>query len=136
MKNNCGFKLDNSYTRLPEVFYTRIAPVRVQSPEMVMLNTELAHAMGLDFSGLGAADKAALFAGNKLPDDADPIAQAYAGHQFGHFTMLGDGRAHVWGSTSRQRADALIFSSRARDEPLIHAVGMGALPLGPCCANI
>jgi uncharacterized protein YdiU (UPF0061 family) len=97
MMKNCGFKFDNSYTQLPEAFYTRMAPVRVQSPEMVIFNHELAHAMGLEFSGVASEDKAALFAGNKLPDDAEPIAQAYAGHQFGHFTMLGDGRALVWG---------------------------------------
>ena len=64
---------------------------------MTLLNTRLAKELGLDFSDADSADLASLFTGNRLPDGADPISQAYAGHQFGHFTMLGDGRAIVIG---------------------------------------
>jgi uncharacterized protein YdiU (UPF0061 family) len=131
MTHNCRFKFDNSYTRLPEAFYTRIAPVRVQSPEMVMLNTELAHVMGLDFSGLGPAEKAALFGGNKLPDDAEPIAQAYAGHQFGHFTMLGDGRALLWGEHITPDGKRLDIQFKGSGRTPYSRGGDGRAALGP-----
>lgn len=95
--NECGFQFDNSYLTLPESFYTRLTPSPVKAPNLVVLNNELAMSMGLHFLGLGDADKAALFSGNIMPQGSQPFAQAYAGHQFGHFTMLGDGRALVWG---------------------------------------
>ncbi len=94
---NCGFTFKNTYVSLPACFYTHIAPEPVTAPEMVILNDELASHMGLCFSDMSDTDKAALFAGNSLPAGAEPIAQAYAGHQFGQFTMLGDGRAHLLG---------------------------------------
>ena len=92
-----GLKFDNTYLNLPDKLYTRLQPTPVPSPEMVILNEDLAAYLGVEFSELSEDDQAALFSGNKLPEEADPFAQAYAGHQFGHFTMLGDGRAHVWG---------------------------------------
>ena len=92
-----GSHFDNTYTRLPEAFYTRQQPVPVAAPRVVLFNQALAEALGLDFSQHSPEEQAALFAGNALPEGADPIAQAYAGHQFGHFTMLGDGRAVMWG---------------------------------------
>jgi len=94
---DCGFHFQNTYTTLPEGFYTRLAPVAVPAPDMVILNNDLAASLGLDFSALSDQEQAALFAGNELPEGAEPFAQAYAGHQFAHFTMLGDGRAHIWG---------------------------------------
>lgn len=95
--NNFGFNFDNSYLKLPDKFYSRLGPVKVTAPEMIILNHDLAAQIGLDFSNLDLSQQAALFTGNVLPDDAEPFAQAYAGHQFGHFTILGDGRAIVWG---------------------------------------
>ena len=94
---DCGFHFQNTYTALPGVLYTRLAPIAVPAPELVILNQDLAASLGLDFSALSDQDQSALFAGNILPEDAEPFAQAYAGHQFGHFTILGDGRAHIWG---------------------------------------
>ena len=103
-----GFNFDNTYIHLPEVFYTELVPAPVPKPEMVIFNAPLATDMGLDFSSIGADVQAALFSGNIMPEGSEPLAQAYAGHQYGHFTMLGDGRAIVWGeqiTPSGQRLD-------------------------------
>lgn len=94
---NVGWNFDHSYARLPEVFHAQLAPIPVQDPQVVILNHELAASLGLDLHTLSEQHAAALFSGNVLPDSAHPIAQAYAGHQFGHFTMLGDGRAILLG---------------------------------------
>lgn len=75
----------------------RIAPTPVKAPSLVILNHALANTLGLSFLETNADDLAQLFSGNILPEGSAPIAQAYAGHQFGHFTMLGDGRAHLIG---------------------------------------
>ena len=103
-----SFNLDNTYIHLPKAFYTELSPVPVRKPEMVIFNAPLSTDMGLDFSGISTDVKAALFSGNIMPEGSEPLAQAYAGHQFGHFTMLGDGRAIVWGehiTPSGQRLD-------------------------------
>ena len=103
-----GFNFDNTYIHLPKAFYTELSPVPVREPEMVIFNAPLSTDLGLDFSGISTDVKAALFSGNIMPKGSEPLAQAYAGHQFGHFTMLGDGRAIVWGehiTPSGQRLD-------------------------------
>jgi len=92
-----NWRFDNSYARLPETFFSRLRPTPVRDPRLVLFNEALARELSLDVTGIAPADLAALFAGNSLPEAAAPIAQAYAGHQFGHFTMLGDGRAIVLG---------------------------------------
>jgi uncharacterized protein YdiU (UPF0061 family) len=106
--DDSGFNFNNTYIHLPKAFYTELSPVPVRKPEMVTFNAPLASDMGLDFSGISTDAKAAMFGGNNMPKGAEPLAQAYAGHQFGHFTMLGDGRAIVWGehiTPSGQRLD-------------------------------
>ena len=92
-----GFQFQQTYSQLPDIFYSRIPPVAVHQPELIILNTELAAAMGLDFSDHESGSIAAMLSGNALPEGCDPLAQAYAGHQFGHFTNLGDGRAVLCG---------------------------------------
>jgi uncharacterized protein YdiU (UPF0061 family) len=92
-----AWRFDNSYARLPEAFFSRSWPTPVRAPRLIVFNDALAVSLGLDAGGVDEAALAALFSGNSLPEDAAPIAQAYAGHQFGHFTMLGDGRAIVLG---------------------------------------
>ena len=92
-----GWRFDNSYARLPKMMLSRLAPVPVQMPKLIILNHSLSEELGLDFSVLADEHVASMFAGNLLPQGSEPIAQAYAGHQFGHFTMLGDGRAIVIG---------------------------------------
>ena len=88
---------DSSYAQLSEKLFAKQLPAAVPNPKMVYFNDELAKTLGLDFSTVSENDKAQLFSGNLLPIGAVPIAQAYAGHQFGHFTMLGDGRAILLG---------------------------------------
>ena len=91
------WKLEISYSNLPEAFYTYITPTRVKAPRLVIFNLALAKSLGLSITETNPDDLARLFSGNALPEESTPIAQAYAGHQFGHFTMLGDGRAHLLG---------------------------------------
>jgi len=92
-----GWKLENSYTFLPEHYFTRISPTPVREPKLVIFNHALAQSLGLGFERTSEEELAQLFSGNALPDGTHAIAQAYAGHQFGHFAMLGDGRAHLLG---------------------------------------
>lgn len=89
--------LQHSYASLPARFYARVAPTPVPSPTLVVLNADLTRQLGLD-PDLLAAQAADVLSGNHLPEDADPIAMAYAGHQFGGFVpSLGDGRAILLG---------------------------------------
>jgi uncharacterized protein YdiU (UPF0061 family) len=93
---DAGWRFDNSYARLPAALHERATPVPVRSPAVLVFNEPLAADLGLD-AGILRAAGAGVFAGNELPPGAEPIAQAYAGHQFGHFTNLGDGRAILLG---------------------------------------
>lgn len=89
---------DNSYSRLPERFFARVHPARVPDARLIRLNAELATSLGIDAQWLAGADGLAMLAGNALPENAAPIAQAYAGHQFGGWVpRLGDGRAILLG---------------------------------------
>ncbi|WIY59597.1 protein adenylyltransferase SelO [Bacillus arachidis] len=88
-----GWNFDNSYARLPEPFFANLSPTPVRSPKLVILNDSLATSLGLSIEELKNEEGLAMLAGNKVPEGASPLAQAYAGHQFGHFNMLGDGRA-------------------------------------------
>jgi uncharacterized protein YdiU (UPF0061 family) len=92
------FPFDNSYARLPERFFARVDPTPVTAPRLVHLNTSLAAELGLDPQALAGEAGARIFAGNQVPEGAEPIAAAYAGHQFGTFVpQLGDGRAILLG---------------------------------------
>jgi uncharacterized protein YdiU (UPF0061 family) len=97
MTADAGWRWDHSYARLPELFFVRTRPVPVREPSLVMFNHALAESLGLDATILARPDAHGIFAGNQIPEGAEPIAQAYAGHQFGHFTGLGDGRAILLG---------------------------------------
>ncbi|MBL3559529.1 protein adenylyltransferase SelO [Rhodovulum sulfidophilum] len=93
-----SIRFDNSYARLPERFYSRQPPQPVRAPRLIALNSALAEALGLDPAALASEDGVRMLAGNRLPDGADPLAQVYAGHQFGGFVpRLGDGRAILLG---------------------------------------
>jgi len=94
---DAGWKFDNSYARLPEAFHVRLNPVPVRTPKLVAFNVALAQFLGLNPEALEGDEGAAVFSGNRIPEGAEPLAQAYAGHQFGFFTMLGDGRAILLG---------------------------------------
>jgi uncharacterized protein YdiU (UPF0061 family) len=93
-----AFRFDNSYARLPERFFARLSPTPVAAPRLVRLNEELARQLGLDPARLSAPEGVAILAGNAVPEPGEPLAMAYAGHQFGHFVpRLGDGRALLLG---------------------------------------
>jgi uncharacterized protein YdiU (UPF0061 family) len=92
------FTFDNSYARLPERFFARLAPTPVAAPRLIKLNEALAQQLGLDPDRLAAPEGVAILAGNAVPERSEPLAMAYAGHQFGHFVpQLGDGRAILLG---------------------------------------
>lgn len=97
MKNNINFKFDNSYLKLSNLFYTSQYPSKVEKPKLVMFNNNLAEELELNSKALKSEDGVEVLAGNSIYEGSNPIAQAYAGHQFGHFTMLGDGRAILLG---------------------------------------
>jgi uncharacterized protein YdiU (UPF0061 family) len=92
------FSFNNSYARLPERFFTRTEPTPVATPRLVRLNRELALELGLDPDWLASSEGVEVLAGKRVPEHAEPIALAYAGHQFGYFVpQLGDGRAILLG---------------------------------------
>ncbi len=96
-EGGAGWRLDGSYARLPAVFHSQTKPTPVRKPQMVLFNRVLALELGLDPDRLSGDEGASVFSGNRLPEGAQPIAQAYSGHQFGNFTRLGDGRAILLG---------------------------------------
>lgn len=95
--SNAGWRFDNTYARLPSTFHTGVAPTTVREPSLLVFNRALAESMGLNARCLESGVGTAIFSGNAIPAGAQPIAQSYAGHQFGHFNMLGDGRAILLG---------------------------------------
>lgn len=91
-------EFDNTYARLPERFFARVAPAKVPDPKLIRVNDELAGLLGIDPEWLRSEEGLGMVSGNQLPSGAEPIAQAYAGHQFGGFVpQLGDGRAILLG---------------------------------------
>ncbi|PKM58279.1 MAG: YdiU family protein [Firmicutes bacterium HGW-Firmicutes-3] len=109
-----GWHLDYSYARLPKIFFTKIKPIGVTSPSLIILNNPLASFLGFTENELRSKESLEILAGNRAPEGGLPLAQAYAGHQFGHFTMLGDGRALLIGeqlTPSLQRFDLQLKGS-------------------------
>src|SRR5215831_11101918 len=93
-----GGQFENTYACLPERFYARLAPTKVRNPRLVKFNSALAEELGLDAQQWESEMGTAFLSGNYVPDWAEPLAMAYAGHQFGHFVpQLGDGRAILLG---------------------------------------
>ena len=128
---NIGWNFDNSYLQLPEIMATKYSPVPVKEPKIIIFNHSLAKTLGLDVSSLNDEEKATLFSGNAIPENTQTFAQSYAGHQFGHFTMLGDGRAIVLGehiSPEQKRFD-IQFKGSGRT-PFSRG-GDGRAALGP-----
>lgn len=111
---NPGWNFDNSYLLLPHTFYSINHLNPVKAPKLIQLNHSLAKELGLNPKILEKEESVSVFAGNQLPEGAVPIAQAYAGHQFGYFTMLGDGRALLLGehiTPSGERVDIQLKGS-------------------------
>src|SRR5258708_38005435 len=101
MVTMAGWRLEHTYAELPQLFYAHAAPTAVREPRLVAFNRPLATMLGLEPVPLERPEGAAIFAGNALPERGRPIAQAYAGHQFGHFTASAPGTQS--GATSRSR---------------------------------
>jgi len=129
--NNFGFNFDNTYAKLPEIMATKISPVPVKQPELVIINTHLAEELGLNFSNTSPQDLANLFSGNILPEGSEPIAQAYCGHQFGHFVMLGDGRAHLLGEHINPKKTKVDIQFKGSGRTPYSRMGDGRAALGP-----
>lgn len=128
---SCGFKFQTTYLSLPDICYTRLEPIPVKAPKVVIFNDGLATTLGLNFSGVAAHEVSALFSGNSLPEGAEAIAQAYAGHQFGHFTMLGDGRAHLIGEHITPDGQRMDIQLKGSGRTPYSRRGDGRAALGP-----
>ncbi len=125
------FNFDYSYLSLPPEFHTELAPTPVAQPELVLVNSELAHDLALDFAADNVANTAELLSGNRLPEGARPFAQAYAGHQFGHLTMLGDGRALVLGEQVLADGSRFDIQLKGSGRTPYSRQGDGRAALGP-----
>ena len=126
-----GWRFDNSYARLPSGLFARSTPVPVKSPKIIVFNSPLAAALGLDAEAISGEDGAGLCAGNALPPGADPIAQAYAGHQYGHFTNLGDGRAILLGEQITPDGRRFDIQLKGAGRTRYSRGGDGRAALGP-----
>jgi uncharacterized protein YdiU (UPF0061 family) len=127
-----GWAFSNSYAALPERFYARLDPVGVADPRLIKLNTSLAAELGLEPGGLDEATLAAIFAGNLIPEGADPIAIAYAGHQFGQFVpQLGDGRAILLGEVVDRAGVRRDIQLKGSGRTPFSRGGDGRAALGP-----
>ncbi|WP_027339370.1 protein adenylyltransferase SelO [Halonatronum saccharophilum] len=124
-----SWNLENSYADLPERFFTKVEPTPVSAPELVILNSSLAEA--LDLNVVELEEEVEVFAGNKLPEGSTPIAQAYAGHQFGHFTMLGDGRAILLGEQVTSWGERFDIQLKGSGKTPYSRRGDGRATLGP-----
>ena len=129
--NKAGWKLENSYAKLPETLYTRLNPRPVSSPQLVVLNKALAEALGINPEALESEEGIEVLAGNRIPEGAEPIAQAYAGHQFGHFTMLGDGRAVLLGEQITPEGKRMDLQLKGSGQTPYSRQGDGRAALGP-----
>lgn len=128
---NFGWNFDNSYARLPESFYSRVDPTHVRSPKIKIWNDSLAASLGLNASSLQTEEAAEILGGNRVPEGALPLAQAYAGHQFGHFTMLGDGRAILLGEQITPAGQRFDIQLKGSGETPFSRRGDGRAALGP-----
>ena len=126
-----GWRFDNTYSKLPEYFISNTSPVPVKSPELIILNDNLAKELGLNFSLIDKKDLSKLFSGNSLPEGSKAISQAYAGHQFGHFTMLGDGRAVLMGEHISKNNERFDIQFKGSGKTPFSRNGDGRAALGP-----
>jgi len=126
-----GWHLEHTYTELPQLFYSHTAPTAVREPRLVAFNRPLATMLGLEPEALERPEGTAIFAGNALPEGSQPIAQAYAGHQFGHFTRLGDGRAILLGEQITPSGNRVDIQLKGAGQTRFSRGGDGRAALGP-----
>jgi len=124
--------LRNKYVTLGNQFYVKTRPSPVTSPAMIRFNDTLARVLGLSGVNINSADSAAFFSGNLIPDGAEPLAMAYAGHQFGHFNpQLGDGRAIYLGQVANADGDYFDIQLKGSGRTEYSREGDGRAALGP-----
>ena len=131
MNDAFNFNFDTTYTSLPKQFFMKQRPERVQNPMIVYINYELAQEIGLNLTSTTQKKLSKLFSGNELPDGSTPLSQAYAGHQFGYFTMLGDGRAHLLGEHITPNGIRLDIQLKGSGKTPYSRSGDGRAALGP-----
>lgn len=123
---------DNSYARLPEIFFERIKPAPVKDTNLIRLNWALAQELGLDLKSRSDQDLADIFSGNSLLPGSEPIAMAYAGHQFGNFVPhLGDGRAILLGEVIDRNGKRRDIQLKGSGQTRFSRSGDGKAALGP-----
>lgn len=123
---------DNSYVRLPARFYARLDPTPVSEPALLRVNARLCAELGIDAHWLASADGVAVLAGNRVPAGAEPVATAYAGHQFGQYNpQLGDGRAHLLGELVDAEGRRVDLQLKGSGRTPWSRGGDGRSPLGP-----
>jgi uncharacterized protein YdiU (UPF0061 family) len=126
------FPFENTYARLPDRFYARVVPTPVRAPRLIRVNTELALNLGLDPDWLAGPEGLDVLAGRVVPEAAEPIAMAYAGHQFGHFVpQLGDGRAILLGEVIDQQGVRRDIQLKGSGRTPFSRGGDGRAALGP-----
>lgn len=126
-----GFNFENTYVDLPEMFFTKKGPSHVKSPSLVKLNNSLAKELGLNIDALQSNEGVEILSGNKIPEGSIPLAQAYAGHQFGHFTLLGDGRALLLGEHITPKGERIDIQLKGSGRTPYSRGGDGKAALGP-----
>ena len=126
-----GWHFDNTYSKLSNTFKEEIKPTPVHDPELIILNKKLAKDLNLDFSKIDNKNLSQIFSGNILPKGSSTIAQAYAGHQFGHFTMLGDGRAVLLGEHLVNNFNRFDIQFKGSGRTSFSRSGDGRAVLGP-----
>jgi uncharacterized protein YdiU (UPF0061 family) len=126
-----GWRLEHSYAQLPEMFHRKSMPVPVKDPKLAILNEPLAAELGLDVELLKSSEGVEMLAGNRLPPGSEPLAQAYAGHQFGNFTMLGDGRAILLGEQITPQGKRFDVQLKGPGPTVFSRRGDGRAALGP-----
>ena len=136
MKNNVslsdsGWNLQSSYTQISDKLFSELKPDAVTNPSTVIVNNELAEKLGLNLNGISEKDLSNLFSGNSLPYGSKPFAQAYAGHQFGQFTILGDGRAHIVGEQVTPDGEIFDIQYKGSGRTPYSRGGDGKAALGP-----
>lgn len=126
-----GWHFDHSYIKLPKDFFVEQPPVKVQKPKLILLNEPLLKSLGLNKEALSSDTWGTIFSGNSIPQKAYPIAQAYAGHQFGHFTLLGDGRAVLLGEQMNPDGERFDIQFKGSGQTPYSRRGDGRAALGP-----
>lgn len=129
--NTVGWRFENTYARLPDVLFAPAIPMTVRAPRVSILNHRLADELGLTLGVMSLEAAGALFAGQDLPVGCRPIAQAYAGHQFGGFTMLGDGRAILLGEHRTPSGRLVDIQLKGAGRTRFSRGGDGRAALGP-----